>query len=86
MQLCDLTLGQGHHFYPAERQLFVEGGDVLLVSADAVERLCDHIGIIHGGKLLAEGTLVELRAKYAEHNLEEIIVKVVGPQYANSEA
>ena len=51
-----------------------------------VERLCDHIGIIHGGKLLAEGTLVELRAKYAEHNLEEIIVKVVGPQYANSEA
>jgi sodium transport system ATP-binding protein len=51
-----------------------------------VERLCDHIGIIHGGKLLAEGTLTELREKYAEHNLEEIIVKIVGPQYANSEA
>lgn len=51
-----------------------------------VERLCDSIGIIHDGKLLAEGTLAELRAKYAEHNLEEIIVKVVGPQYANTEA
>jgi sodium transport system ATP-binding protein len=51
-----------------------------------VERLCDSIGIIHGGKLLAEGTLAELRAKYAEHNLEEIIVKVVGPLLANSEA
>src|SRR5271155_1547177 len=51
-----------------------------------VERLCDSIGIIHGGKLLAEGTLDELRAKYAEHNLEEIIVKVVGPLLANSEA
>jgi len=50
-----------------------------------VERLCDHIGIIHDGKLLAEGTVSELRAKYAEHNLEEIIVKVVGPRYANSE-
>lgn len=44
-----------------------------------VERLCDHIGIIHDGKLLAEGTVPELRTKYAEHNLEEIIVKVVGP-------
>src|ERR1700720_870450 len=51
-----------------------------------VERLCDHIGIIHGGKLLEEGTLTELRAKHNEHNLEEIIVKVVGPLLANAEA
>jgi sodium transport system ATP-binding protein len=51
-----------------------------------VERLCDHIGMIHDGKLLAEGTVPELRAKYAEHNLEEIIVKVVGPLHSNSEA
>jgi sodium transport system ATP-binding protein len=51
-----------------------------------VERLCDHIGIIHDGKLLAEGTVSELRSKYAEHNLEEIIVKVVGPLLKNSEA
>jgi sodium transport system ATP-binding protein len=51
-----------------------------------VERLCDHIGIIHGGKLLAEGTVAELRAKYSEHNIEEIIVKIVGPQLASVEA
>ena len=51
-----------------------------------VDRLCDHIGIIHDGKLLADGTIPELRAKYAEHNLEEIIVKVVGPLVKNSEA
>ncbi|MGB6670212.1 MAG: ATP-binding cassette domain-containing protein [Candidatus Acidiferrum sp.] len=50
-----------------------------------VERLCNHIGIIHSGKLLEEGTLTELRAKHNEHNLEEIIVKVVGP-LANPEA
>src|SRR6201987_4892768 len=50
-----------------------------------VERLCDHIGIIHGGKLLAEGSIAELRAKHNEHNLEEIIVKVVGP-LASAEA
>jgi sodium transport system ATP-binding protein len=51
-----------------------------------VERLCDQIGIIHDGKLLAEGTIERLRSQYSEHNLEEIIVKVVGPQYANAEA
>ena len=51
-----------------------------------VDRLCDHVGIIHDGKLLADGTVPELRAKYAEHNLEEIIVKVVGPLLKNSEA
>jgi len=50
-----------------------------------VERLCDHVGIIHDGKLLEEGTVPELRTKYSEHNLEEIIVKVVGP-LVNSEA
>ena len=51
-----------------------------------VERLCDHIGIIHDGKLLEEGTVTELRAKYNEHNLEEIIVKVVGPLLPKAEA
>jgi len=51
-----------------------------------VDRLCDRIGIIHDGKLLADSTAPELRAKYAEHNLEEIIVKVVGPLLKNSEA
>ena len=50
-----------------------------------VERLCDHVGIIHDGKLLAEGTVPELRTKYAEHNIEEIIVKVVGPLQPKSE-
>ncbi len=51
-----------------------------------VERLCDHVGIIHDGKLLAVGTVPELRTKYAEHNLEEIIVKVVGPLHSSLEA
>jgi sodium transport system ATP-binding protein len=43
-----------------------------------VEKLCDLIGIIHGGKLLAEGTLPELRERYQESDLEEIFVKVIG--------
>jgi sodium transport system ATP-binding protein len=44
-----------------------------------VEKLCDTIGIIQQGKLLAEGTLAQLREKYNEHDLEEIFVKVVAP-------
>ena len=51
-----------------------------------VEKLCDVIGIIHNGKLLAEGPLAELRRKHSENDLEEIFVKVVGPHYANTEA
>jgi sodium transport system ATP-binding protein len=51
-----------------------------------VEKLCDTIGIIQSGKLLAEGTLAELRAKYAEQDLEEIFIKIVGPLHAQSEA
>jgi sodium transport system ATP-binding protein len=43
-----------------------------------VEKLCDTIGIIHGGKLLAEGTLAGLRATHGEQDMEEIFVKIVG--------
>jgi sodium transport system ATP-binding protein len=42
-----------------------------------VEKLCDRIGIIHGGKLLAEGTLPELRARFGVQDLEDLFVKVV---------
>ena len=42
-----------------------------------VEKLCDRIGIIHDGKLLAEGTLAELRARFGIHDLEDLFVKVV---------
>ena len=51
-----------------------------------VEKLCDVIGIIQSGKLLAEGTLEELRDQQHERDLEEIFVKVVAPHYAASEA
>jgi sodium transport system ATP-binding protein len=50
-----------------------------------VEKLCDVIGIIQNGKLLAEGTLQQLREKYGEQDLEEIFVKVVAPHYVSSE-
>jgi len=51
-----------------------------------VEKLCDVIGIIQGGKLLAEGSLSQLRAQCGEEDLEEIFVKLVAPHYTSSEA
>ena len=51
-----------------------------------VEKLCDVIGIIQSGKLLAEGSLPELRDRYRQSDLEEIFVQVVGPYQNGSEA
>jgi len=50
-----------------------------------VEKLCDTIGIIQSGKLLVEGSLQQLRDKFAEQELEEIFVKVVTPHYVAEE-
>jgi len=44
-----------------------------------VEKLCDVIGIIQSGKLLAEGSLAVLRDRYHQNDLEEIFVQVVSP-------
>ncbi len=51
-----------------------------------VEKLCDIVGIIQGGKLLAEGTLEQLRQRHGENDLEEIFVKIVSPHYGAQEA
>ena len=51
-----------------------------------VEKLCDIIGIIQSGKLLAEGSLAQLRERYRDNDLEEIFVKIVAPLYAAQEA
>ncbi|MBC7368923.1 MAG: ATP-binding cassette domain-containing protein [Undibacterium sp.] len=47
-----------------------------------VEKLCDVIGIIHGGRLLAEGTLAQLREKTGEQDIEEAFIKIVGMEDA----
>jgi sodium transport system ATP-binding protein len=58
-------------------------GKTVIVSTHVmseVEKLCDRIGIIHGGRLLVEGTLAELRTQFGLSDLEDIFVKVVeGP-------
>jgi len=63
------------------------GGTVFLTShvLEVVERLCTHIGIIQNGRLVASGSLEELRSgvQIAGHDhspltLEEIFLQVVG--------
>jgi sodium transport system ATP-binding protein len=43
-----------------------------------VGKLCDIVGIIHHGRLVAEGTLAQLQERYGERDMEEIFVKAVG--------
>jgi sodium transport system ATP-binding protein len=47
-----------------------------------VEKLCDTIGIIHAGRLVAEGTLAGLRTRFGETDMEEVFVKAVGGEAA----
>lgn len=47
-----------------------------------IEKLCDRIGIIHDGQLVAEGTLAELQEQFGETDTEEIFVKAVGGEAA----
>ncbi|HZZ18089.1 MAG TPA: ATP-binding cassette domain-containing protein [Opitutaceae bacterium] len=42
-------------------------------------RICDTIGIIHGGELKAEGTLEQLLEKTGQADLEDCFVKIVAP-------
>jgi sodium transport system ATP-binding protein len=42
-----------------------------------VEKLCDRIGIIHEGRMRAEGTPTELRARTGLTDLESIFIQLV---------
>jgi len=59
------------------------GTTVLLSSHNMleVEYLCDRIGILYRGNLLAEGTVEELKNKFAGRNLEEVFLKIKGAFY-----
>ncbi|MCG9886929.1 MAG: ABC transporter ATP-binding protein [Cyanobacteria bacterium] len=58
-----LDLEARHEFWDLIRTLRSRGMTILLTThlLDEAERLCQHIGILQRGKLLASGTLAELR-------------------------
>jgi sodium transport system ATP-binding protein len=61
------------------RELRAEGKTILYSShiMSEVEKLCDRIGIIHRGQLLALGTLESLREATGHHYLEDIFIHFV---------
>jgi sodium transport system ATP-binding protein len=41
------------------------------------ERLCDRVAIVHRGRVLAEGTLEELRQRHGQEDLEELFFQLI---------
>jgi ABC-2 type transport system ATP-binding protein len=56
------------------------GGTVFLTShiLEIVERLCDYIGVIHKGRLVAQGPIAELHGGIAGRSLEEVFLDLIG--------
>ena len=54
---------------------------------DEAERLADRIGVLHGGKLVAEGTTAELCARFGGRGtLEEVFMTITGRKIEDLEA
>ena len=45
---------------------------------EEIEALCDRVAIMSKGKILEEGTILEIKNKTNESSFEEAFVKVVG--------
>jgi ABC-2 type transport system ATP-binding protein len=56
------------------------GGTIFLTShiLEIVERLSTHIGVIAGGRIVAQGTIDELRSGAVGQSLEELFIGLVG--------
>jgi len=65
---------------------FTDGGGTVIFSShvmEVVERLCDRVGVMHQGRLIAEGPIDELRAG---RRLEEVFVDLVGARVSDGGA
>ncbi|WP_374205790.1 ABC transporter ATP-binding protein [Crossiella sp. S99.2] len=66
-------------------QRFVAGGGAVVLSShvmDLVERLCDHVAVIAGGRVVVAGPLAQVRG---EGSLEERFVHLVGGRTGGGE-
>ena len=56
------------------------GGTIFLTShiLEIVERLCDHIGVIARGRIVAQGTIASLREGRTGESLEQLFIGLVG--------
>lgn len=74
-------------------QLFLEGlrekhgTTILLTSHDMgeAERLCERIGLLADGRLVAEGTADELRRKANTENLDDVFIQLTGEKLVDDD-
>jgi ABC-type multidrug transport system ATPase subunit len=74
-------------FFDLMHELAARGTTILFSThlMDHVERLCSHAAIIHRGKLIASGSLDELRRGFgANRPLEDVFLEIVGSAAASS--
>lgn len=67
------------HILKEEMRRHCDAGNTVFFSThvlDVAERLCDRIGIIRGGRLIAEGTMDELRRAEHAQTLESIFLEM----------
>ena len=65
---------------------FTDGGGTVVFSShvmEVVERLCDRVGVMHQGRLIAEGSIDELRGG---RRLEDVFVDLVGARVSDDGA
>jgi ABC-2 type transport system ATP-binding protein len=83
--LDPLSKREVQHFI---EELRVEGRTTILLTThdmDEAEKLCDRIGILAHGSLVAEGTPDELKRNAGADNLEEVFLRCAGETFESSE-
>ena len=79
--LTGLDAGSARHVKTVLRERVAAGGTVIMTThiLEVAERMADRVGIIAGGKLIAEGTLDELRrqAGNSQTSLEDTFLTLV---------
>jgi ABC-2 type transport system ATP-binding protein len=82
--LTGLDAGSARQVKTVLRERVAAGGTVIMTThiLEVAERMADRIGVIAGGKLIAEGTLDELRAKAGkgDSSLEDTFLTLVAEQ------
>jgi ABC-2 type transport system ATP-binding protein len=82
--LTGLDAGSARQVKTVLRERVAAGGTVIMTThiLEVAERMADRIGVIAGGKLIAEGTLDELRAKAGkgDSSLEDTFLTLVSEQ------
>jgi ABC-2 type transport system ATP-binding protein len=69
------------------RQFVQKGGTVLMSThtLEVAEAMCDRVAIIQHGKIIAAGTMAELRQQHqADASLEELFLKLTGGVHARA--